>query len=343
MAENGKNLQSMILKKYNFKIQDITLERSKGREVWIVATEKGPMILKKFCRLEPRTKFIIAGMEHLRRNGINIPEIYPNVDNSPYTIYKSSCYILMKVINGRPPRYNSMDDLEAIVNELGRLHNASKGFIPPAESDIIDLLGKWPNMMINGLRILSRAYIIAKKEEKNTEFRNIILKELPYLIQRTKQLILALKISEYNSWVGKAKRKGSLCHLDYARYNLRICPDNIVYIFDFDTLAMELPAIDIRKLIYHIYYTNLYDSDTIKKILSWYQQSNPLSKEEWSVARLIFLYPIEAINLFEKYIKMNRKQNMDNIISLIIKSIEAEKKLYDDLRNYDAIINKLVM
>ncbi|WIV11204.1 CotS family spore coat protein [Proteiniborus sp. MB09-C3] len=343
MGESGRNLQNMILKKYNFKVQDIILERSKGREIWTVATEKGPMILKKFCRLEPRTKFIIAGMEHLRKNGINIPEIYPNVDNRPYTTYKGSCYILMKVINGRPPRYNSMDDLETIVNELGRFHNASKGFIPPAESNIIDLLGKWPNMMINGLRILRCSYKIGKEEEKNTKIGEVILKELPYLIKRTKQLVLALRISEYNSWVEKAKRKGSLCHLDYARYNLRICPDNRVYIFDFDTLAMELPAIDIRKLIYHIYYTNIYDSDTIRKILSWYQQSNPLSKEEWLVARLIFLYPIEAINLFEKYIKMNRKQNMDNIISLIIKSIETEKKLYYDLGNYDDIINKLVM
>ncbi|WP_074350158.1 hypothetical protein [Proteiniborus sp. DW1] len=162
-------------------------------------------------------------------------------------------------------------------------------------------------------------------------------------MKRTKQLILAIKASKYAAWVEKAKKKGSLCHLDYARYNIRICSNNRVYIFDYDTLAMELPVLDIRKLIYHIYYTNLYDKDTIKKIISWYQQCNPLTKEEWLVARLIFLYPIEAINLFEKYIKMSRDQNKDKIKNLIIKSIETEKKLYYEMRNYDEIISKILI
>ncbi|SCG83245.1 Spore coat protein I [Proteiniborus sp. DW1] len=165
--EKEKKLQSMILKKYDFKIQDISLERNKGREIWMAATEKRNLILKKFCRHEARTKFIMTGMEHLRKNGINIPEIYTNIDNKPYTVFKGDCYILMEVINGRPPRYNNMDDLKAIVNELGRFHIASKGFVPPAESDVIDLLGKWPSMMTNGLKILYNAYKIGKNE-KNT-------------------------------------------------------------------------------------------------------------------------------------------------------------------------------
>mgnify|MGYP001164239120 FL=1 len=344
MSKVEKNVQSMIFKKYDIKTQDIILERNKGRAIWFVNTEKGKMILKKFSRPEPWTKFIIAGMEYLGKNGINISKIYFSSENKPYTVYNSSCYILMEVIDGRPPRYNNMDDLKAIVKELGKFHNASKGFVPPDDSGgTIDLLGKWPNMMMSGLKIMYYAYEIGKWEKRNLELRDVIVRELPYLIERTKQIILALKDSKYTSWVERARKEGSLCHLDYARYNLRITPNNKVYIFDFDTLAMELPVTDIRKLIYHIYYTNLYDKETISKVLSWYQQCNPLTKEEWQVAKLILLYPIEVIISLEKYIKINRHQDKNRIMNLAIKAIETEKRLYSDLKNFDKVVNKIVM
>ncbi len=306
MVEMSKKLRDMIHEKYKLNINHITLERNKGREIWLADTGKGSMIIKKFSRTEPRVKFIVEGIRHLKNNGINTPKIHTNKDNKLYTNFRGNCYILMEVIIGRPPRYQNTDDLKAITNELGRFHRLSKGFIPPAESQIISYLGTWPNMLINGLNTLRYANKFERNKDKNSEFKEVILQELPHFKKRIKKLIPALEGSYYNSWVEKAKKNGSLCHLDYARYNIKIDPNNRVYIFDFDTLALDLPVLDIRKLIYHIYYTNLYDKDTIKNVLCWYQQYNPLTKEEWKVAKLIFMYPIELISALEKYLKTKK-------------------------------------
>jgi CotS family spore coat protein len=329
-----------VLSNYNIDVQNILNESYKGKKgVWRINTSNGNKILKKMSNSEATLKFTIAGVNHLTRNGIKIPEIIKTKNNKQYVKNEKTCFILSEEIVGIKPTYDTFQELKMIAEELGKFHRASSGFICPYDAKPKNHLGSWIEEYINYLENLNRFYIQEKQHKLHNDIGNLIIKEFPYFYERGKRAIEGLKGSEYRDWVIKVNNNGCLCHQDFSSANLLSTRDGI-YILDTDSLAIDLPARDIRKLLNKIMKkSGSWDAEKVKSIISWYNQKNPLFQSEWKVVIYDLLFPHLFLGAMDKYYyRRDKSWNDENYLERINEMIAFEKTLISITKNFSILI-----
>lgn len=328
-----------VLEHYDFEVSSIKNESYKGKKgVWWIKTLNGYKVLKKMSNSEETIKYILSAVRHLSENGILIPKINKTSTGEEYVKVDETCYILSDAIEGKNPSYSSEKELAIIVKELAKFHKASKGFVPITGTKPRIHLNTWIRDYSNEIENMNIFY----KEELNRQssiIGEVIVKEFPYFYDRAQKVIKELSNQEYTDWVDKISKEGGLCHQDFAAGNLILTPLDELFVLDIDSITIDIPARDIRKLINKIMKKKgKWDLELTKNILSYYQSENPLTPSQWKVVKLDLLFPhlfMGAMNKFyyqrdkdwtpEKY--LNRIKGM----ALFGKSIEPVAENFDAL------------
>jgi CotS family spore coat protein len=329
-----------ILSNYNIEVLNILNESYKGKKgVWRINASNGNKILKKMSNSEATLKFIIAGVNHLTRNGIKIPELIKTKNNKQYVKSNETCFILSEEIEGMKPTYDTFQELEIIAEELGKFHRASSGFTCPYDAKPKNHLGTWIEEYIDYLENLNRFYIQEKQHKLHNDIGNLIIREFPYFYERGKRAIEGLKGSEYRDWVIKVNNNGCLCHQDFSSANLLNTRDGI-YVLDTDSLAIDLPARDIRKLLNKIMKkSGSWDVEKVKNIIGWYNQKNPLTQNEWKVVIYDLLFPHLFLGAMDKYYyRRDKSWNDENYLERINEMIAFEKTIISITKNFNILI-----
>lgn len=331
-----------ILKQYPYKVNKIHLQSyKKDRAVWWIHTNKGLKILKKLPCHENRLKFILEGIIHLQSKGVNIPRIYETVNKKLYVNLDGICYMLMEAIGGTRPLYGDKDELKTVITAMGEFHRASYGFNPPSECDISSHLGKCSKLYTRKYNILKDYYNKESKKTLHTSFGDTAKRELPYFFKRIENIQTELPKSKYSSWVKKISRSGGLSHFDFASWNLIITPANKLYIFDFDSLSMDLPMWDIRILFFDIMkHFKPFTKQNLKVILNLYQNANPLTVDEWHIVKLNLLYPHKVFQIIKRYINKQKNWSEDKYALELKRAITREKLMIRNLKGYEHIIDR---
>jgi CotS family spore coat protein len=329
-----------VLSNYNITVLNILNESYKEKKgVWRINTSNGNKIPKKMSNSEATLKFIIAGINHLIRNGIKIPQIIKTKSNMSYVKNNEICFILSDEIEGIKPTYDSLQELEMIAKELGKFHKASSGFIYPYDAKPKNHLGTWIEEYTNYLENMNKFYIQERQRKIHNDIGNLIIKEFPYFHERGRKAVEGLKGSEYREWVVKINNNGCLCHQDFSSANLLNTRDGI-YILDTDSLAIDLPARDIRKLLNKIMKkSGTWDFEKVKRIIGWYNQKNPLSPSEWKVVIFDLMFPHLFLGAMDKYYYQRDKTWKDeNYLYRINEMIAFEKTLISITKNFNSLI-----
>ena len=333
-----------ILGKYPFTIKQVRTESYKQKKgVWWVETTKGTKILKKHPNSEPLLLFLLAATIHLQERGINIPKVNTTIDGCPYVKIGETCYILIDAVEGINPDYGKQRELEVFVRELGRFHSASAGFVPPKESMVRQHLGNWLEDYSDVVSRLKEFYNEEKNQKIHGEFGKIILEVFYLFLEKMEISIAGLKSPQYTTWVNKTAAAGGLCHQDFAAGNVLLNSSGKVFVIDTDSITLDLPARDIRKLLNKVMKKNgTWDAALLNDILRWYQQENPLTSDEWAVVKLDLVFPHLFAGIMDKYYRRREKDwTEDKYVSRLKEMIAIEQSKDYALNKYEAIIEKI--
>lgn len=292
-----------VLKNYDFEVLNIKTESYKGKKgVWWIQTTKGTKILKKQSQSAKTLDFIIAAMNYLMTNGIHLPEIILTTDGKPYAMLDKTCYILSEAIQGITLSYHSTENIERMIKEMARFHKASVGFIPPDGAKARTHLGLWMEKYQNQIDKLKKYYDQECSNKEHSEFGRIILEEYPYFFVRIESAMQGLSQPSYQRWVEETSEKFSLCHQDFTAGNLILTEADKLYVLDTDSLTIDIPMRDIRKILNKIFKRKKkWDVNLVNEIFAWYHSVNPLEKWQWEVIKPTLTYPHLFAGIMSKY------------------------------------------
>lgn len=334
-----------VLVKYPYTVEGIRTESYKQKKgVWWVETTKGMKILKKQPNSESMLHFLLSAIAYLQNKGMHIPRVNETIDGSLYVKIGDTCFILIDAVEGINPNYMKSGELNTLVREMGRFHHASVGFIPPDESKVRQHLGNWRQDFSADASRLKVFYNEEKNKTVHKEFGKIVLEVFPSFLQRMEAAITGLGGPEYTAWVNKIAINGGLCHQDFAAGNILLNSAGRVYILDTDSLTIDLPARDIRKLLNKVMKKNgKWEPALLENVLRVYQQANPLTIDEWAVLKLDLTFPHLFAGIMDKYYRQREKDWTESkYLSRLKEMIVVERSLEEVLKKYDSIIKNIL-
>lgn len=328
-----------VLDNYNITVLSIKNESYKDKKgVWWIQTPDGYKILKKISNSEDTLKFIISAVNHFLQNGIKIPRINKTKSGNDYTTIQGTCYVLSDAISGKNPSYDSPKELMAIVKELAKFHRASAGFHPLENTKPKKHLGIWVQDYTEQVEDMNRFYKDEVSAGGKDSVGKFILGEFPYFYQRAYDSINALKGSEYRDWVNKSEKTGCLCHQDFAAGNL-IMTSNDIYILDTDSITIDIPARDIRKILHKIMKkSGKWDKELVRRVIGYYQSENPLTQSEWQVVKMDITFPHLFIGAMNKYYYQRDKEwSPQKYLQRLKEMAQFEKTITPVLDNFSSL------
>lgn len=328
-----------VLGNYDISVLSIKNESYKDKKgVWWIQAPEGYKILKKISNSEDTLKYIISAVHHLIQNGMKIPSINKTKSGNDYVNINGTCYVLSDAISGKTPSYDSPRELMAIIRELARFHRAAAGFHPPENTKPKNHLGIWVQDYTEQTEDMNRFYRDELSVNGKDSIGKFILNEFPYFYKRAYEAIESLKGKEYSDWVEKAGKMGCLCHQDFASGNLIMTP-NEIYILDTDSITIDIPARDIRKILHKIMKkSGKWEMDLTKRVLDYYQSQNPLTQSEWQVVKMDIMFPHLFIGAMNKYYYQRDKEWSPQKYLQRLKEMAAfEKTIVPLLDNFQAL------
>jgi len=332
-----------VLSHYDIKVLSIKNESYKDKKgVWWIETPQGFKILKKVSNSENTLRHLLHAVRHLSANGVNIPAVNMTKSGQSYVDIEGTCYVLWDAVKGRNPTYDTPQDLEKIIKELAKFHKASKGFSPPPDSKPKYHLGTWVEDYQDQIEDMNRFYKSELAQSSEDPISKLVVKEFPYFYERAYKAIEGLKGKEYAEWVDKTKKTGCLCHQDFAAGNLLLDSTGKVFVIDTDSLTIDIPARDIRKLLNKIMKkSGKWNLELTKKILVYYQSENPLSPSEWMVVKYDLMFPHLFIGAMNKYYYQRDKEwTASKYLERIKEMSDFEKTITTVLEHFTSLIPK---
>lgn len=332
-----------VLSNYDIKVEGTRNESYKDKKgVWWVQTPQGYKILKKISNSEDTLKYILSTVKHLTNNGVCIPKVNITRDGRDYVNIDGTCYVLSDAVNGRNPIYESPQELKAVVKEMARFHRASAGFslLPDTKPKVH--LGIWIEDYQEQIDDMEKFYKQEQAQEQTDAIGKLILQEFPEFYSRAMKAIKGLKGSEYKEWVDKVSKTGGLCHQDFAAGNLLLDTSGTMYVLDTDSITIDIPARDIRKIFNKVMKkAGSWNIELARKMLGYYQSENPLSPSEWQVVKLDLMFPHLFVGAMNKYYYKRDKEWSNEKYFLRLKEMSAfEKTIIPVLDNFESLLPK---
>ncbi|MFA7466789.1 MAG: CotS family spore coat protein [Desulfotomaculaceae bacterium] len=290
-----------VLLKYGHANAQVLELRDKGKKtVWQVTSGGRKMVLKKMPSSVTQTRFITDAASHLSNSGVRVPKIIKTKGQENFVAIGNLTYILMEWIDGKQPDYTR--DTEAMLSSLAAFHRGSLGFKPPSRYDSNSHLGTWPESYQKKKNHLQAYAQHARAHRNNDEFSEIFLQNYELAFGRIEQAINKLARSAYKEWMELSRTRGCLCHQDFTPKNLKMQKDRGITVFDLDSITVDIPARDLRKILNKfLKKVGGRKLKTLKLMVSVYQYHYPLTKGQWEVVAADLLFPHLFYGIVDKY------------------------------------------
>jgi CotS family spore coat protein len=329
-----------VLENYDVKVKDIKNENYKVKKgVWWIQTNEGYKILKKNSIPKEKLDFIIAAIEYLCSRGVHMPEIIKSIDGKKYIELDGANYILNEAIKGENASSKTNEGLKKIIKTLAQFHKASVGFKSPKGCKPNILLGSWYHKSQKKMNQLKEFYEQEKKQNKHNEFGQIIIDVFPDFLEKMKSALADDNKLLYDKWVNDIKDVGCLVHQDFIDGNLILTSSNEIYVLDPDSIAIDLPTRDIRKILNKVMKKRGgWDLNETKNIINWYQEINPLELWQWKVLKSTIMYPHLFAGIMSKYYQRRETTwSESKYVDKLKKTIKIEKSKDDIINNFDKL------
>lgn len=309
MDSSFSEIAEQAVSHYPLKVDKIMLLSFKGpKAVWAIQTDVGEVILKKIPISEERLKFMVHAIDFLKGNGVLTPGVIKTNTGEGYVQIKDDYFIILEAVRGRSPEYEIEEELLNILKGMALFHKASKGIDVPPHTKATSHLGDWKEDFEKRLTQLRAWKEERSQDTEKNEFDLQFLTNIDVFLKQGETSLALLDQPPYQQWVEATKQVKLLNHQDYAAGNLAITASNELYVYDMDSLTIDLPVRDIRKILNKVMKKRTeWDLELTIKMLKAYQEVNSLTKEQYTVLMADILFPHLIYGQVSKYYQGREK------------------------------------
>jgi len=334
-----------VIAYYPLETTHISLLSYKGKKaVWSILTSQGEFILKKVPFAEDHIQFMTHAIEYLKANGVRTPGVIQTSSGEAYVESDDEFFVLFECVHGRSPEYEIEGELIQILQGMGAFHRASKGIESPT--------GQFPSFLLEEWRddYQRRADLILKwKTERSgatdqKAFDRLFLQHADHFLQQCQQALDVLNRSDFDRWAVETRTTKTLCHQDYAAGNLAIGDDGHLYVYDMDSLTVDLPVRDLRKILNKVMKKEAeWSLPQMMTMIKAYQFVNPLSAAQYMVLAADILFPHLFFGQASKYYE-NREEkwpiqkHVSRLQEMIDTELSKEVVLQEFLTRLDEVV-----
>lgn len=282
-----------VIAHYPLEATKIYLLSYKGKKaVWSIQTDIGEVILKKVPFREDHIVFMVHAIDYLKGNGIHTPGVVRTNSGAGYAEQDGEYFVLFEAVHGQSPDYDHEDELLQILRGLASFHRASKGIGSPTGAFPSFLQAEWK---VDFQRRYERLLVWKEQRTQSpekSEYDQLFLQHVDSQLAQCQAAISMLQQSCFDQWVEATMAEKTLCHQDYAAGNLAIGSDGHLYVYDMDSLTVDLPVRDIRKILNKVMKQRPeWDLQVMMAMMKAYQEVNPLTKEQYMVLAADIQFP----------------------------------------------------
>ncbi|MFD0676136.1 MULTISPECIES: CotS family spore coat protein [unclassified Paenibacillus] len=335
-----------VIAYYPLKAGEIYLLSYKGKKaVWSIQTDMGEVIMKKVPFDEGHIKFMIHAIDYLRDKGIHTPKVYKTSSGEGFVKVDEEYFVVFEAVYGRSPEYEHEEELKMILQGMASFHKASQGIESPIGTFPSFLLTEWKSDLQRRCeRLIEWKNRRLAATDKN-KFDGLFLQYVDFFLKQGEVSLAMFDHSCFDKWVEETKVNKSLCHQDYAAGNLAIGDDGHLYVFDMDSLTVDLPVRDLRKIINKVMKKlDEWDQELLLTMLQAYQTVNPLTKEQLHILVADIQFPHLFYGQVSKYYdnreeKWTLAKHIERLEDMIATDISKGKVLEDLLVRLDEVVN----
>jgi CotS family spore coat protein len=144
--------------------------------------------------------------------------------------------------------------------------------------------------------------------------------------------------------VEDTKKVKLLNHQDYAAGNLAITTNDELFVYDMDSLTIDLPVRDIRKILNKVMKKRTqWDLELMVKMLKAYQEVNPLTQDQYTVLMADIFFPHLFYGQVSKYYQNREKgwtqhKHVSRLKDMISTELSKETVLQALSSRFDEVI-----
>jgi CotS family spore coat protein len=334
-----------VIAHFPFHLKNIYLLSDKGKKaVWLIETDVGEVILKKVPFAKKHIKFMVHAISYLRSNGINTPNVIKTKTGQCYVKLGREYFVVFEALIGKVPKYKNENELKMILKELAAFHKASRG--------IEFLSGSFPSYLLNETKTACKRryeklalWKIERSQLKDkNEVDKLFLKNVDTFLKQGQEALTILNNPYFDEWIEETNLNKTLCHQDFAAGNLLIGTNGTLYVFDMDSLTVDLPIRDIRKILNKVMMENeAWDVTLMMRMMKAYQEVNPLTKEQYQILQGELLFPHLFYGQVSKYYenreeKWTYEEHLSKIKDMIKTELSKESVINDFFSGIDEVI-----
>lgn len=276
-------------------------------DVYKVDTDQGVKAFKGSPLSASSMRFIHSILKHLHNQGFDqVLTAIPTSDGQDFIVAEGLVYSLYDWIKGRRPDFRKADELQKAVKAMAAMHQAGEGYHPPSGVPPRKRWGRLAESHKKRRQDLADFAEHAKAKRYLSRFDREYLDHLPDYLGLADQSIATLGSEEYGRLVQAAKQKGCFCHGDMAERNFILDHDGSMHIIDLDSSRLDLPVMDLVKLVRRVLKKVRWDPAVAKTILTAYQGTFPLCAEEIRIFGAVMAFPQKFWRIADRYYHKNK-------------------------------------
>lgn len=324
-------LENQIQENYGIKINSIT----NYRDMLIATTNNGKRLIKITTLKPERAYFIAEVKEHLYNNGFkNIDRnIYTNA-GAPFITYGNQTIYMSNFIDGRECNLDSQEETIRCARLLANMHKASKGFICSELSIARSELGKLPGCYRKRLDEIKKLKKNAQKGK--LKFDSLMCEYVDYFYEQGEKAFSMLNNSDYLKLVEEAEKSKNISHHDFNHHNIFVQNDEM-YLINFEYCCYDLKIYDLVNLLRRKMRKCEWNINEADKIINEYCKIEPLSKSEFELMKIMFMFPQKFWRIVNKYYNSRKGCTEKSYINRLQEVIDEIQYLKVFLQDFESL------
>ncbi|NLW23728.1 MAG: CotS family spore coat protein [Clostridia bacterium] len=310
------------------------------KSVWFVKTNQKNYALKRYLLNEEQWQFMISAYDRLSQEKIKyVAPLTKTKSGQLWIKYNGYYYILSDWVKGTVPDYTNERDLSMLAQGIAQLHLTSPSYNLPYKEHAEKNLGRWPEEMRRKQGLLLE-YKYEAENESSVFFSKLYLRNYQIFFELFEEAAKTIESPLYSHWVKKIKKNTCLCINGFSPRNFSLGKEDTVWFLHLDNICIDLPARDLRKLLFKVMYiNNTWDPHLFSLILRDYLQIHPLTTDELKVLLAELKAPHLFLNIASKYY-LNRKPKWSKELfnSILTKTLRLEYEKLEVLKKFWQLI-----
>lgn len=270
------------------------------KDAYRVTTPQGQFCLKRTDLPAERLEAIAEALDHAARRGFHqATPFLPTRGGSPvYQDEQGFCYYLTEWLPGERPDLRQEEMFVPAAECLAAFHKAGEGFFDRGR--LRDHLGQWPARLDQRARELRALQADQLTELRPDQFTQLYLPLAGRWVALAQWSLELVDQADYPGQVEAVRAVGGFCHGDPAERNF-IWLGGQPFLIDFDTMLIDLPLLELARLIRRVEKYCGWDVDLAARMIDAYGARRPLGERERTLLVAALAFPQKYWRVVHRY------------------------------------------